>query len=167
MGRHGVYYRAALPTGGRVSARGPSESQVVPPSAADGLQEIDSAAASEMMDSTAAALLAEFEEKRRRIRLFPFAVLLTLLLAFMTASAGSSLLFLAVIVAGAVVSWFAWNRDAVAKAVVLLYQLEDDAEAGYQQLHDAFDDLCRCGRLWHVEAKGDVNDWNGTLAPEP
>src|SRR5262245_1504383 len=77
MGRHGLYYRATLPSGAprlekptTPPARpGQPEPQSQP---TDTLTSIESADVSDMVDSTAVELLAELNEKHRRLRRWPW-----------------------------------------------------------------------------------------------
>ncbi|MFQ5915590.1 MAG: hypothetical protein ACE5JS_20665 [Nitrospinota bacterium] len=53
---------------------------------------------------------------------------------------------------------FAYVQDEIRKSVVLFYNLETDSQKDYQSLHEAFDQLGSCSRVWHVEAAGAVKD---------
>jgi hypothetical protein len=49
-------------------------------------------------------------------------------------------------------------KDQLRKTVVVFYEIDPDAEAPYQRLHDAFGGLRTCARVWHLEAAGAVRD---------
>lgn len=174
MGAHGLYYRATLPSGG---AGRPQALPLAPGEGApadDGLEEIDSGNVSAMRDSSSADLLREIDEKRRRARVAP-------VLALLGAAAAAGAAYLApqmraelppdwpawapfvvpaAIAAASVVAFvYASRRDELARSVVLFYKLEGEAEHRYQQLHDAFAALARCGAAWHIEAASANTDW--------
>lgn len=178
MGRHGLYYRAALPfvSSGGAPERSPSRATREPepslPLVSDDLQEIESGEAAAMRDSSSEELLREIAEKRARPRWAGVVVGIGLLLV-----AGASWLVaqeahtawmpawmpvlvpMAIAVGMAVVALVVHRRDELAKSVVLFYQLDDETEAEYQALHDAFGDLRNCHAVWHVEAAGANSDW--------
>jgi hypothetical protein len=155
MGRHGLYYRAALPSG---SSR-PTPSPTPDPTDADILKDIESADVSQMTDSSSAELLAEFDRKRKKARFAPFVAVIGAIVILVVLTSGAPAWLTGAAIAATVVAfWLAKNRDELAKTVVLFYDLEPDAEQQYQQLHDGFDELQRCGGTWHVEAQGDVTD---------
>lgn len=158
MGRHGLYYRATLPRN-RDRSRTPA-----PPTggsgAVDSLAAIESADVAAMTDSSAPELLHEFERKREAIRLWPIAAGVTaaLWIAGINSSwPGTTLIAVLALAIGATVA--AAFYDQLRKTVVLFYELEGEIEASYQQLHDAFDDVAGCARVWHIEARGDSTDW--------
>jgi tetratricopeptide (TPR) repeat protein len=56
------------------------------------------------------------------------------------------------------ISGLARYRDVIAKSVVILYDLQDEAREAYSYMHDAFEQLAACSNTWHIEAAGKVND---------
>jgi hypothetical protein len=165
MGRHGLYYRATLPSGGTPgkatsppgsASGGPGERSIE----AEPLREIESGDVSQMRDSSSTDLLAEFDAKRKKVRLAPVVAVLgiALVVGLLSANVPSWVPVLALIVA--LLGFAAARvRDQLKKTVVLFYELEHDSERDYQGLHDAFDALKSCARTWHVKAKRDVTDW--------
>ena len=160
VGRHGVYYRAAIPSSQQPTSFRP------PSSEENHLKEIDSAAISQMTDSSSAELLTEFDRKRKKTRLAPPVAVIGFILSAVLLSSSLSMpgsnapkFLLAVALVGTVGAfWLAKNRDELAKTVVLFYDLEPDAEREYQQLHDGFAQLQGCGGTWHLEARAEVGD---------
>src|SRR5437016_12964560 len=72
MGRHGIYYRATLPSGRampEVPPPTPTPPTPHPEVASDGLTEIRSGDLTAMVDSSSAALLAELNEKQKKWRI--------------------------------------------------------------------------------------------------
>jgi len=156
MGAHGLYYRATLP--GTPAGSGTTH-RTVPNSVPDQLTEIESGTVSGMQDSSSANLLAELDQKRKKIRLFPLTAVAGVALSIAILAGNVHPAISALTVLGAIgVTWAAKSRDALAKTTVLLYDLEADAEDAYQRLHDAIDELAACGGTWHVEAEGAVSD---------
>jgi hypothetical protein len=113
-----------------------------------------------MTDSSAAELLEELNSKRRLTPFLPFAVALAVILVLSAVLAvirgGSWWISALLAVAGVSLPIITSFRDQLRKTVVVFYELEGDAEEGYQRLHDAFDSLTACSRAWHVEAAGSV-----------
>jgi len=128
-GRGGLYYKRSL-TSANPPQPGTSRPEPIP--AAEGatqtvgpMIEIDSAATTQLTDSSAADLLREINEKRKKVSLLPFPILLavvaliTLLLLrapTWTLVPWATLSALAVIGSG--------YRDQIAKSVVILYDLD-------------------------------------------
>jgi tetratricopeptide (TPR) repeat protein len=59
---------------------------------------------------------------------------------------------------GLIILGLAAYRDIMVKSIVVLYNLENDAKNAYSKLHDEFERLAACSKLWHVEATGNVRD---------
>jgi hypothetical protein len=74
------------------------------------------------------------------------------------AATGGGILLVAYLVAGAAATFMAYRRDTLRRTCVLLYELEDQAGACYQALHDAFETLAKCGGCWNVQARGATSD---------
>lgn len=156
MGAHGLYYRATLPA---TSATSPSGPRVVPVPEPNQLTEIESATVSAMQDSSSANLLAELDKKRKKFRWFPLTAVAGAAVSLAVLGGDSHPAIAGLTVVGAIAAaWAARSRDALTKTTVLLYELEPDAEAAYQRLHDAIDEIAACGGTWHVEAEGAVSD---------
>jgi len=160
VGRHGAYYRATLP-----GAR-PTRPQRLPAAApepaarVDALEEIESGEVNAMRDSSSTDLLDEFQKKNSLWRIAPFVLggggaAVALALAN-EAPPWAMVVLVVCTVAGTV---FAHMQDILRKSVVLLYELEPDVERLYQGLHDGFESLAVCARVWHVEAAGAIRDW--------
>ena len=163
MGRGGLYYRSRYysPSGSPARSR-PLPAAPRTPEAAFGeasMSEIESAAASQMVDSSSESLLAEFDAKRKKIRLAP----LVTWLGIVAACAAVALpqyrnLGIAVAVVAAVLIPVAVVRDKLAKTVVLLYDMTPEFEERYRKLHDAMDKLASANAIWHVTHKGRTPD---------
>lgn len=162
-GRGGLYYKRSL-TSANPPQPGTSRPEPIP--AAEGatptvgpMIEIDSAATTQLTDSSAADLLREINEKRKKVSLLPFAILLAViaLITLLLLSAPTwtlvpwaTLSTLAVIGSG--------YRDQIGKSVVILYDLDPAVEQAYGNVRDAITAISSCARTWHVPATGDVKD---------
>jgi hypothetical protein len=124
------------------------------------LTEIESGSVLGMAPASALELLDEIRTKRRRMRLWPFVLILggggLLLAARVTETFAWPLLVGLAAVAAATV--WTWWRDVLRKTVVLIYDLDGPIVEAYQGLHNGFDWLAQCGAVWHLEAKGKTDD---------
>ncbi len=163
VGRGGLYYRRTLPSGSSDS-RGavpydPATRSTTWTVSHGALKPIESACVSQMRDWSSAALLSEIEQKQRRLRWSPIALIVSLLVAI-------SILALAVtpwlsvplltLFGGATV--YSYWRDIAGKSVVVMYDLDRESTAAYETLFGASNSLARCGGIWQVHARGDVYD---------
>jgi hypothetical protein len=161
MGRSGLYYRATVPSssGPAVSPR-PVESGP----ASDNLTPIDSAPVEQMVDASSSDLLQEIAAKRKRWRTWPWVCVAFFFMAGALPNAATpasntdSVIAVAFFVTWAMCTWLAYRYDTLSKTVVLLYDIEDDASARYQRLHDAFAEMMKCQGQWHIGAEGAVSD---------
>jgi hypothetical protein len=112
-----------------------------------------------MVDASSAELLREMNEKRKKARLLPGAIVLSVIVLLLLLAAGMPAWL--VVLSGALAVGFCWlasMRDELRKTTVILYDLELDVEAAYARLHDVFGVLRSCSRTWHIEARGEVRD---------
>lgn len=122
------------------------------------LVEIDSAAAADIVDSSSADLLDEINRKQRMFRLWPIvstAVLIAVLVAMAHWPAWG---VVTMAILGAIGIFIAYQRDALAKTVVLFYDLDPALSQAYDALHQWALQMASCARVWHVEAQGRVAD---------
>jgi len=158
MGRYGLYYRETL-SGGK--SRSHSHYRFTPASPEDSsaeLSEVESANISELRDSSSQSLLAELNSKYQRPFYWPFVFLFFLLalLALFLLKVSTWIYATAIIVA-VICIVLTYLRDQVTKTVILFYELEGKVESAYQSVHDAFQELRGCSRIWHIPAQGQVN----------
>jgi hypothetical protein len=160
MGYGGVYFRQTLPSfnGHKPSANDPANEY-----SSIEMKEIESESVNRMVDSSSAALLEEINSKSKKIRLWPWilgiSVGLLLLLAAANAPVWPYFLIVPLCIGG--LMW-AVHADKLRKTVVLLYELEPHIEEAYQNLHDVFDSLKKCSRMWRIESRGVITttyDW--------
>jgi hypothetical protein len=170
MGLGGIYYRATMPPskhsshpsrmgGPRPTAPSPDPGPTIPSGTYEALQEIDSATATAIVDSSSAELLREINEKRRKTRLWPLVLTATALSCIAALSSpwhGWLVPVLALI--GTFGIWLAHRRDLLAKTVVLFYGMDPEMEKTYGVLHEWANQMAACSSAWHIEAQGRVLD---------
>ncbi|HKO54339.1 MAG TPA: DUF4236 domain-containing protein [Thermoanaerobaculia bacterium] len=146
LGRGGVYYQHTIPAPAapRLTPRYEQGSEVA-------LQEIESASALQIVDSSSEELLNEIRAKRRKVPLTPFAIVAAVVLLSM-AFGWPALVF------GLVAIIVARYRDKVAKTVVILYELDPAAEEAFRRFHEWGAAAATSRRAWHIAASGRVHD---------
>ena len=160
MGLGGLYFRQTLPNPN--NRRTPSEASEEQSSNID-FKEIQSGNVSQMVDSSSAALLEEISSKSRKPLIWPWILVLSICFFLLLAAANSPVwlyLLLGPFCAGGV-AW-AIRADKLRKTVILFYELEPHIEQAFQSLHNAFDALRGCSRMWHIESRGNITttyDW--------
>ncbi|WP_417659597.1 DUF4236 domain-containing protein [Pseudidiomarina sp.] len=162
MGRGGLYYRRTLPSGSteiNQQSHTPTLQQSDTEIEHDPLKEIESAHITQMVDSSSAALVAEMNDKIKKIRIWPFIGTIGTFLTFV-AFQNSETPIVAFIIAVITIALtiFASVKDSLRKTTVLFFELEPEIEALYQKLHDSFGQLSSSSSKWHVEAEGSVKD---------
>ena len=169
MGAHGIYYRASLnnPHQHRAAALvrpvQPPALRSMPQSDLDRthepLKEIESGDVAQMVDSSSKALLDEISHKQRAMRLYPFAVVATIVAVSASVLAHwPQWASIAVGVVGLIVIAAVVLRDTLHKSVVVFYDLDPSMQQFYQSLLDAANRMAACSGVWHVEAAGAVRD---------
>ena len=162
MGRGGLYYRSTIRSS--PSSQSPLQSWRYPdPILRVGthapLEDIESADVSHIVDSSSRELLAEMNEKQKKMRLWPFAATSSaLLLVVGYSSAWPLWLLVLMLLLGAAATYAAHGRDTLAKTVVLFYDFEPELEEAYGRLHSSAERLAACTTAWHIEAEGRVHD---------
>jgi Protein of unknown function (DUF4236) len=163
MGRGGLYYRQTLHFAGQTPAALPGGGQPSPhqqPIGIDSLQEISSAPAIGILDSSAAQLLQELNRVKRRMDLFPIFGLvgaaLSVRLLFMDFQWW---LYACDVLAIVGLALLARSNDVTNGTAILNYSFEGDSRQSYAGFQNAFAQLARCSRVWHVEAEGPTSDW--------
>ncbi len=154
MGRGGVYFRQTFPSPeGTRTPITPSTQQ----SAGIEFKEIESGNVSQMVDSSSSALLDEINSKKKRPLTWPWVLGISVAL-LATLAAVSTPFWTFCLLAPLCVCGLAWAiyADKLRKTVVLFYELEPHIEEAYQNLHDAFDLLRGCSKIWHIDSRGDI-----------
>jgi hypothetical protein len=166
MGVGGVYYRQTLPQVGGHQVRtayGETRPQRAEPDYSTRgvapMVEVESGDVTAMRDSSSTELLRELDEKNKKMRLGPIALVLAVLMT--VAAVGLTLepvISFSVATVSAILVYFAFRRDALAKTVVLFYGFDALLEQAYGRLHESASNLAACVGCWHIAAEGIVHD---------
>ena len=159
MGVAGLYYRSTLSSlPASPSPPKDSESSEEAPSHAP-LEQIGSADVSRMVDSSSAALLSELDQKSKRIRTWPLAASVAVILACILFALQASLGIIASVVVLSLIGVLAaYQFDVLSKTVVIVYDLDSAMEKAYERVHYVIHQLASCGGKWHIDARGRVYD---------
>lgn len=112
-----------------------------------------------MVDSNFADLLAEISLKRKQTVWWPIVASMSFLAALILVCSGvAGWISLPVIALLVVFTVLVQQRDQLKKSVVLMYDLEDQMLAAYQNLFESIRLLTECGGVWHISGKGQVYD---------
>ncbi|MDO5692467.1 MAG: DUF4236 domain-containing protein [Pseudomonadota bacterium] len=165
MGRHGLYYRATLPS---TASQGEDHHSInrnlaqdvqIPDGTHAPLVEIESADISKIVESSSRELLDEIKNKNSKIRIWPIAACVSAGIALLTFNLGlPTWLVIAIATICVVGVYITYIRDSLNKTVVLFYDFDSEMEAAYQELHSAATKLSGCSCAWHIEASGKVYD---------
>lgn len=167
MGRGGLYYRKTLNS--RDDSRVPKPMPVKhwPPKSEDDMaanpeytnyREIESGDIFGMTDSSSVELLAEFDSKRKKWRLWPWVAGLCAVTFIMLSDSLPAWAVWMLLGLEAAAIYVTYNYDQIRKSVILFYDMEPDFEKAYEGLHTAFQALQSSHKSWHVESQADVID---------
>jgi len=163
MGRGGLYYRASL-GGGHSRSNAQPVRRPPPPEPQTyhqaSLQDVESGNLMEMVPSNGSAVLEQINEKMALHRVWPWVLVLGLLITLFLASQPQTEnltvgCFFAAIAAAAVASYMDHQR----KTVVILYDLEEGSLQAFEALANALDRVSRVQRIWNIEKSGRTSDW--------
>jgi hypothetical protein len=164
MGRHGLYYRATLPSGAKHS---PSNSPntysdstpAILPEENIVMEEIDSGDVGEIVDSSSSDLVNELNTKNSRTPLAPIVAIIGLVVTIgVPTYFNLQQLIIPLAVVFAVAFVFLAILDRNRKTTVIFYELDDSVSSIYKSVYEAFVQLGKSKKIWHISAKGDVND---------
>ncbi|MGB5793714.1 DUF4236 domain-containing protein [Poseidonibacter sp.] len=163
MGRGGFYYRKTFPSGtanrNQSTPNQPKLQQNNTDLEHKPLAEIESGDITQMIDSSSADLVAEMNENRKKICIWPFVAVIGLIATFLTfQNFQSDTLMIVLAISTVLLTFVASIKDEMRKTTVLFFELEPEIETLYQKLHDAFKQISTCSSKWHVEAEGAVKD---------
>ncbi len=160
MGAGGVYYRTTLSPRPKQPAAAHSRGPSAPADTGIGeLRSIESGDVLRMTDSSSEDLLNEIRAKHKTTNVSRIAGCASALVIVLLLLGGSSrpVIWIAVLLAAiSVAGGHCW--DQVRKSVVLFYDLDPDASARFEALHEGFSQLRSVRRTWHISAEGDVHD---------
>ena len=157
-GRGGLYYRQTLtPSAVRPDYQSPTTpSPVVGPE----LQEISSADATSLVDSSAGELLQELNRVKNRFDLFPITALVgVVVLGRMMVLGIEWWLCVVGLLSIVILAVCARHYDVTNGSVILSYSLSKEASDNFGALEAALKRLADCHGLWHVDAAAGTGDW--------
>ena len=166
MGRGGLYYRKTFSSNGKVGYPDKPQSKFSEARRVEQLEntheplyEIESGDINRMVDSSSKDLVDELNLKRKRIRLWPWLLVVTVVAygVIIQRGLGASVGY-DILAAGLVLVFVAFYRDIVGKTTVMIYDIDQDFTEVLEQLQAAFNAMRRCRASWHLEAEGSVND---------
>jgi hypothetical protein len=159
VGRGGLYYRASLgPTkhaSQPLNVPGPLTQSTVD------FREVETGNILDMNDSNAKELLAQINEKLHSLPAYPFISVIALAAFIAATNWLPDLLWLSVSIAalGLFFTLLTWYWDHIRRSVVLMYDLEADAQEAYGDLVKAYDRLSAAQAKWVIQAQGSQPDW--------
>lgn len=162
IGRGGVYYQQTFHVPANSSNHVPAVPRVLPsPQVPDWthapLEEIASANAAQIVDSSSEQLLTELREKKAMMPLLPLSIVgAVFLLLFALALPGWAFPLLLIAAIVAIVA--AHRRDLLRKTTVILYDFAADVEESFNIFGQWADEISSCRRAWHIAAEGRVYD---------
>jgi len=158
LGRSGLYYRQTLT---RHSHQGVIPNYR-PPALLPGeqLQEITSASAQTIVDSSATDLLRELNIVKRRMDLFPVVAIVGVFLLLRTIQVQTDWwLWIAATLAVILFAVLARHSDVTNGTLILRYALEGQAAERASRLRDVMTRFAACDKIWRVDAAGRTYDW--------
>jgi len=160
MGRGGLYYRHSLSTSKRhqreLSHIAPQE----PTIETGGIQETETGDVLEMVSSSSNELIEQINRQLNSVSYWPFVLALGFLaVPFVAASESANayafyLAFLLIAVT-AVTAYF----DHMRGMVVVMYDLDDEAQESFRMLSAEFDRLAQCAQVWNIDTQQGNSDW--------
>lgn len=167
-GRNGFYYRTTLPP---ISEKAKKDAKhpiydvpIFKPD--EEFKEIDSGNVLDMIDSSAISLLKELNEKIKKTGYSSFITPLLIIIGFLLTTfalcSGFPLLLILIPIYALIalsIGYFALVADEENKTTVIFYDFEPEIEAKYQKLHDAFDRICSCGKIWHIHSQKNTSNY--------
>jgi hypothetical protein len=104
-------------------------------------------------------LLEEIQEKHRKVRLGPVAVIAgILLMLFALGGEWPIWAFLLTVLIASAAIFAALYRDKLTKTVVILYEFETDVEAAFKRFSEWAEAVSHSAKAWHVAASAQVYD---------
>ncbi|WP_259341484.1 hypothetical protein ACPEAN_12875 [Ralstonia solanacearum] len=121
------------------------------------MEEIQSAAVQQLVDTTSADVLAQIERKKRIPNYWKVVALASIILFFTAMNEGVqdvALTLLAILLAVVAMAAFYFNK--VSKTIIFFYDLEEPARSAYEALTTAFEPVFQARKKWRINSKGDV-----------
>ncbi len=101
-------------------------------------------------------MVNEINEKQNKIKLTPFFIGLGLFIAIFSPAPED--IKLIILLATLLLSIPLFIYDKNRKTTVIFYDIEKEAEDLLKGIYQAFENLSKSRKIWHISAKGDIND---------
>jgi len=151
LGRNGFYHRRRI--GSRKPVRPPAS-----PVLHSAPEETNTAQAADLLDSSAADMLAEINAHIHRFQWAPILVLSTLTVWIAFASAGSALSLPALIIGG-LWAWIVGKQDRARRTMTISYVVDDSLKQHLFAVQSACDTLSGASNVWRIETRAQISDW--------
>jgi hypothetical protein len=165
MGLGGFYYRKTLSNKASVSSgtalntnNKQYHSQPIDDLGYGPFKEIDSGDIRDLTDSSSAELLEEFVKKQNKILLYPFGIVITILVLLLLPVGIEKWISGTILALGIISTYLIYSYDQIRKSIVLFYNIEGPYANAYQSLYDTFSAFRSVSKVWHVEAQADIYD---------
>lgn len=175
MGAGGLYYRTSLGKGQKQPYQASVPTVPVPParqSSDPGIyhtEQIETGDLMQMSPGNVGDIVQQINEKAEMMSRWPWVLILgiaaTIFIAFQSSSEGASgnqipgyWVFIAAAMT-ALATYVVKKRDAVRKAVVILYDLEDDAQEKYKNFVEEFDRVAAASKAWNIDTSAKTSNW--------
>lgn len=163
VGRGGLYYRQSLkPPKPRTKSLQPVPvpAESVPPSTPNVSNEWEEGTdVLEMAPANAEQILSEINEKLSVISLWPFIAVGSIAMSLLAYNQLGIVAMAVILLCGSILSYLAVARDEVRKAVVILYDLETDAENTFERFSHEFEKIASCQKVWNIINTNSTSDW--------
>jgi len=157
-GQGGLYYRQTLTHHSHQAIVPNYGPPLLAP--AEQLQEITSASAERIVDSSATDLLQELNDVKRRTDLFPVVVIVGALLLVRTIQTQTDWwVWIAGALAVALFAIISRHSDVTNGTLLLRYSVGGAAAESFSRLQSAMSGLAACDKIWRVDAAGRTYDW--------
>jgi Protein of unknown function (DUF4236) len=164
-GRGGFYYRKTFSPGKTRSSgtHQPIPQPIYQPRMRDAtlgqLEAVDKGTSAIMQDASSQSLLDELNQKHRRLRLWPWLLVLAIISLSLSVYIGLSELVIGLVACIFVVAVsVAAYRDTLKKTTVLLYDFDDEVLRSFANLDAAFSQASASQCVWHLKARAAVLD---------
>jgi uncharacterized tellurite resistance protein B-like protein len=159
MGVGGLYYRSTIPSGSRSSSQPRVPAPFEQPTTHAPLEYVSSGCVSRMIDSTSAGLLSELNQKHKRVRTWPFALVFgAIVTGALIAGQAPPWLVILVAILALVGVICAYQFDLLSKTAVILYDFDSEMESAYEWVVNCMAQIAQCGGKWQIDARGHVYD---------
>lgn len=159
LGRHGVYYRASIPSGKAQRSPGLGDRPWSPLSSAKSndiiFEDVTGATTAQLAEAAPTEMIDQLNAAAQTSAVAPVVGVIGAL-ASVVLMAGIPVLGVLVAVFAIGATWWMHQRDRARKSVVVFYDVNERPAIHYQQLLDHFGNARTTDQAWHIVAAGAV-----------